>query len=87
MSPYNDYQYDNFFYRVFNEDINDIEFVWHRDKRNRYIEVVECDGWKIQFDNKLPKELKEGDKIYIPLLEYHRIIKGKGRLVLKIKEV
>jgi hypothetical protein len=48
--------------------------------------VLEGSGWKLQLDNMLPVELKR-EKIYtIPMMEYHRLIKGTGKLVVKIWE-
>ena len=44
------------------------------------------EGWKIQFDNELPKELKEGERYFIKALTYHRILKGSTSLTLEIKE-
>jgi quercetin dioxygenase-like cupin family protein len=40
----------------------------------------------LQFENKTPKLLKEGQIISIPKGVYHRIIKGDGNLIIKIKE-
>ena len=37
-------------------------------------------------DNRLPEELEKGNNYYIPKMEYHRLIKGKGSLLLQIKE-
>jgi quercetin dioxygenase-like cupin family protein len=37
-------------------------------------------------DNHLPITLKEGDVITIPKGEYHRVLKGNGDLIVKIKE-
>lgn len=76
----------NKFERVFREHTKDSELVWHRDKKNRTVKVIECNGWKFQEDNKLPIELKEGDTIHIEAFEYHRILKGSGNLVLEITE-
>ena len=57
-----------------------------RVKKTRDIEVVSGDGWKLQMDNKLPEDLREGMTYRIPKMEYHRVIKGTNKLVLKIKE-
>jgi quercetin dioxygenase-like cupin family protein len=40
----------------------------------------------LQFENKTPRLLKEGQVISIPKDVYHRIIKGDGNLIIKIKE-
>lgn len=74
------------FERIFREHTPDEELVWHRDHHNRTVTVLESNGWKFQQDNMLPVELKSGDIINITANEYHRIIKGKGSLVIKIVE-
>jgi quercetin dioxygenase-like cupin family protein len=37
-------------------------------------------------DNDLPTQLNEGQTIFIPKGVYHRVIKGDGELIVKIKE-
>jgi len=39
----------------------------------------------IQLDDKLPQTLTE--KVYIPKGVYHRVIKGKGDLTVKVKKL
>ena len=58
--------------------------MWHRDKENRTIVIVESGGWSFQKDNELPIVLKRGDKIKIQKEEWHRVIKGEGKLVVKV---
>jgi hypothetical protein len=77
---------DEFFYRVFEDSVFDEELVWHRDRRDRDVYVLESNGWQFQFDNEVPFQLQEGDTLHIRKMDYHRIIKGHGRLVLKIIE-
>jgi len=76
----------NKFERIFREHVNELELVWHRDRKDRTVKIIECDGWKFQQDNKLPVELHEGDTINIKAFEYHRILKGTGSLVVEITE-
>lgn len=73
--------------RVFDKNIDDHELQWHRDERDRIVEVVKGSGWKFQMDDELPKTLKEGDRFTIPSEIYHRVIRGNGNLVIKIKEL
>ena len=73
--------------REFKEDVDASSLVWHRDKHDRNIRVVRSDCWKIQVENQLPVEMKPGDLYFIPERTYHRIIKGKGKLVVEIDEV
>lgn len=70
--------------RTFTEDVDSGELMWHRDRENRLVEVLEGKNWKVQLDNELPIELNQGSKIYIPEGVYHRVIKGSGGLKIKI---
>ena len=72
--------------RLFSSEVDSEELVWHRDKENRKVEVIEGEGWQFQFNGSLPFELTEGRKFDIPEGMYHRVIKGKTKLVLKIKK-
>jgi len=62
------------------------EFTWHRDSEDRSVEVLESNGWKMQFDNQLPRLLNKGDIVFIKKKDFHRIIKGDGDLVVKITQ-
>jgi len=87
MKPYRDRQLkENTFQRIFREHTNEAELVWHRDRKDRTVRIIESTGWKFQADNKLPVELKPGDVINIKAKSYHRIHKGSGSLVVEITE-
>ena len=75
---------DNSNIRTFSKDVNAMDLIWHMDDENRNIEVLEGKGWKFQRDNELPLELKEGDSIFIPRHQVHRVIKGKTDLKILI---
>ena len=70
--------------REFSQDVNERDLVWHQDKEDRLVEVLEGEGWKFQKDNELPLELKKGDRILIAEGEIHRVIKGTTNLKIKI---
>ena len=70
--------------REFKLSIPDKELIWHLDKEDRIVSVVKGSNWKLQLDNKLPVELKEGKEYFIPKLTYHRIIKGTDNLTIKL---
>lgn len=74
--------------RTFSSRLNESELVWHRDREDRTIEVVEGTGWRFQFDDNLPIELNVGDTIKIPAMKFHRIMKSidSTDLVLKIQK-
>jgi hypothetical protein len=83
MTPYTDIEVtDKYIIREFNENIDPIELMWHRDNENRTIEIVGKTDWKVQLDNQLPTSLKE--RIFIERHQWHRVIKGTGTLKLKI---
>lgn len=76
----------NIFIRTFNPEEKEM-FIWHRDKKDRVINVKESDGWQLQIDNQLPLELKEGFNYFIPKETWHRVISGKNTLKIQITEV
>jgi hypothetical protein len=86
VRPYTEVLENDYIIREFSGDVNESELIWHRDKQTREVKVLQGDGWKIQMDNRLPEELEKGNNYYIPKMEYHRLIKGKGNLLLQIKE-
>ena len=85
--PYTDEVKVRFKTRTFESNTDSHELVWHRDKADRIVTVLEGDGWFFQMDNNIPYELEEGDVLNIPKMEYHRIYKaGNSNLVLEIEE-
>jgi quercetin dioxygenase-like cupin family protein len=58
--------------------------MWHRDDESRTIEILEGEGWQLQRDNELPLALQEGDSIFIPMGQIHRVIKGNNNLKIQI---
>jgi len=77
---------DNTFIRTFDENIEDGELIWHRDRKDRVIKVIEGVNWKIQYDNHLPQTLEPGKWYYVKKEQYHRVHKGNGKLVIEIQE-
>ena len=78
---------DNRNIRTFKIDvIQDWDLVWHTDKENRVITILEGEGWRFQRDNELPMVLSKGDKLKIPEGQIHRILKGISDLVIKIEK-
>jgi hypothetical protein len=78
---------ENTFFRTFTEDISKDQLVWHYDLKDRYMTVILASNWMFQFDDELPIKLEDNQKLFIPKLKYHRIIKGDGELKIKIEEV
>ena len=83
VKPYIDLEVtDDYIVREFNENIDPIELMWHRDNEDRTVEIIGETDLQIQLDNCLPIQIK--DAIFIPMHLWHRVIKGKGTLKLKI---
>ena len=73
--------------RIFSVEHAKEEFVWHRDREKRRVTVLEGEGWQFQFEMKLPMLLREEQIFEIPKMMYHRLIKGKTDLVLRIETI
>jgi len=86
VEVYRDDRQVGYFNRTISCDSIDTDYVWHRDRRDRKVVPIKCDGWHIQFDNEMPIEMEEGKEIFIEKDTYHRVIKGKGNLELQIWE-
>lgn len=76
---------ENTFIREFEQETDSGEFMWHRDREDRIIEVIGETDWLVQIDDELPKKM-EG-QIFIPMGVYHRIIKGNGNLKIKLTKL
>jgi len=83
MRPYIEEKKDGYILREFSKDTPSFEFVWHRDKEDRYVEATHDTDWQFQLDNDIPRTLDK-NKLFIPKETYHRLIKGTGDLVVKI---
>ena len=68
--------------RLFSQEIDESELMWHRDEEDREIISILKTNWKIQLENELPTDLNSSVKIKAG--EWHRLIKGNGNLEIKI---
>ena len=83
MKPYTDIENNDFYIiREFNENIDPVELLWHRDDENRIVEIIGDTNWQLQLENYLPTSLNK--PIFIPRHTWHRVIKGTDKLLLKI---
>ena len=83
--PFEEEKIDQYnFIRTFPADVDEMDLIWHADKENRIITVLEGNGWKFQFDEELPIEMTEGKSISILKGVIHRVIKGNGPLKIKV---
>jgi len=88
MKPYIDDKIDvTSWIRTFDPAATDShEYIWHMDKKNRSIQVLEGEGWQFQMDNELPISINRYSKFEIPKMVYHRIIPGETQLRIIISE-
>jgi hypothetical protein len=71
--------------RKFSEYSDSEEFKWHWDNEDRLVHSVHETDWKLQFDNKLPMQIKS--TIKIPKKTWHRLIKGTGDLSVIVEKL
>tara|TARA_B100001059_G_C17758249_1_gene541226 strand:+ start:318 stop:629 length:312 start_codon:yes stop_codon:yes gene_type:complete len=73
--------------RSFCKDLCEEELIWHRDKEDRDIFLVEGNGWYIQRENELPQLMQKGSIFKIPKETWHRIINKNGaNLVINLRK-
>ena len=85
MKPYSDKENtQNTFIRKFLSDTPHEELVWHRDEKDRIVEIIQSNGWRFQFDNELPFDMNNGDFIKIPKDVWHRIHRGSDDLIINL---
>ena len=75
---------DNIFIRTFSADVDEMDLIWHTDKENRFIKVLEGNGWQFQYDEELPFEMTEGLGFPVMKGQIHRVIKGVGPLKIEL---
>jgi quercetin dioxygenase-like cupin family protein len=76
----------NQFKRTFSQTANHEELLWHRDAKNRLVEVIQGGDWKFQMEDELPITLVAGMELYIPKEVFHRVINGSDQLIVLITE-
>lgn len=85
--PFKQFEENNKLIRVFEETIDPDELIWHQDREDRLIKVIEANGWGYQLDNQLPLRLLDNQELFIPRMIYHRVIKGDGPLIVEIIKI
>jgi len=84
--PFEQYIKEGKMVRVFTPDVPADELKWHQDLKDRKVTVVEDGGWSFQMENELPIKLSDAKQIQIQKFAWHRVIKGKGNLIVEIEE-
>ena len=74
----------NVYERQFSRKVKPEQLKWHMDDEDRLIINKHATNWKIQLENQLPVSLDK--PIFIERHQWHRLIKGEGPLILKIKK-
>lgn len=75
---------ENVFIRLFVKDLPSDELIWHWDKEDRTIEVLQSGGWSYQERDKKSRKLKNRETFSIHTGVWHRILKGSGDLIIKV---
>ena len=79
MFPFRQKEVSGKLIREFSKDVDSEELVWHMDKRDREVRILEGSGWKLQMDNDIPRDLIIGETYKIPKYTYQEY--GKAILV------
>lgn len=74
---------NNYKYLIFTPETH--QYRWHYSSENREIEVLISNEWLLQYENHLPRVVLNGDAIIFKNQVEHRLIPGKGVLVLRYK--
>ena len=82
--PYKESVSGEFFIREFSPDVDLDELKWHRDYEDRLVIPIGENDWLYQEDNSLPTPINK--EIFIKKGVWHRVIKGKAPLVIKLKK-
>lgn len=85
--PFSQKEEEGFIIRTFAHDVDSEELTWHYDLHERFVICEHDTDWMVQFDNEIPKPIKKGETVHVPPYVYHRVIKGTGDLIVKIKEI
>lgn len=85
--PYRELYSKRYKVRAFDSKTLNEELMWHKDEKHRYVKIIKSNGWSIQFENSLPTKLIEDLSYFIEAEEWHRLIKGRGELVIEIGEL
>ena len=72
---------------IIGEDDFARELFHHTDPFDQVIEVIESDGWFLQYNEEVPVLLNPGRKYFVQEYNWHRIIKGFGPLIIRVERI
>ena len=73
--------------RNFMSNLTSEELIWHRDREDREVYLVEGSGWYFQMDNEIPRLMEKDIVFNIPKTTWHRIINKNGtNLVINVRK-
>ena len=87
MLPFKEELTNGYHVRTFTSDLNESELKWHWDGEDRIVVCEHDTDWQFQMDNELPTRIEKNIPIFIPEGRYHRILKGNGDLIVKVKKI
>jgi hypothetical protein len=85
--PFTENITDGYNVRTFSSNLDENELKWHFDDEDRIVVCEHETDWQIQMDNELPEKIQKNKKYFIPEGEYHRVLKGNGDLIVKVKKL
>lgn len=85
--PFSEVETTGIYERTFSQNVNESELKWHFDEEDRIVFCEHDTNWLFQMDNELPIKIEKNKFIFIPEGTYHRILKGDGDLIVKIKKI
>lgn len=74
-----------YIFRLFPSWVNPKRLKWHMDDEDRLISATHPNDWYFQFEDCLPIPLSPESSIFIEKHTWHRLIKGKGPLTIKLQ--
>lgn len=84
--PFEQYKVErNVYIRLFSPDVEDEELIWHWDKEDRAVLVLQSGGWAYEQKGLPHRILRDEEGIFIPKGIWHRVIKGDDDLIVKVK--
>ena len=72
---------------IIREDDVARELFHHLNPYGLVIEVIQSDGWFLQYNEEVPILLNPGRKYFVDEYHWHRIIKGFDPLIIRVRRI